>query len=261
MTQLSRGMEIQMGEGAVMVWGVEDSFQWQEMSWSKEHVVLQPLSFWGPAWICYLGILRVSLRQKLQNGLSINLLLQNNFKHNRYKKQECHEPYISSFGINNYKTNLLVSQVVIRSDQISCSVMSDSLWHHESQHARPPCPSSTPGVHPDSCPSTQWCHSAISSPVVPFSSCLQFVPASESFPMNQLFTWGGQSTGVSALASFLPKKSQGWSPSEWTGLISLQSKGLSRVFSNTTVQKHQFFGAQPSSQSNSHIHTWPQEKP
>ena len=113
MTQLSRGMEIQMGEGAVMVWGVEDSFQWQEMSWSKEHVVLQPLSFWGPAWICYLGILRVSLRQKLQNGLSINLLLQNNFKHNRYKKQECHEPYISSFGINNYKTNLLVLQVVI----------------------------------------------------------------------------------------------------------------------------------------------------
>ena len=86
-------------------------------------------------------------------------------------------------------------------------------------------------------------------------------PKSESFPMSQFFTWGGQSTGVSVLASFLPKKSQGWSPSEWTGWISLQSKGLSRVFSNTTVQKHQFFGAQPSSQSNSHIHTWPQEKP
>ena len=89
----------------------------------------------------------------------------------------------------------------------------------------------------------------------------QSLPASESFPMSQLFTWGGQSTGVSALASFLPKKSQGWSPSEWTGWVSLQSKGLSRVFYNTTVQKHQFFGAQPSSQSNSHIHTWPQEKP
>ena len=89
----------------------------------------------------------------------------------------------------------------------------------------------------------------------------QSLPASESFLMSQLFTWGGQSTGVSALASFLPKKSQGWSPSQWTGWISLQSKGLSRVFSNTTVQKHQFFGAQPSSQSNSHIHTWPQEKP
>ena len=108
---------------------------------------------------------------------------------------------------------------------------------------------------------SRWCHPAISSSVIPFSSCPQSLPASESFPVNQLFTWGGQSTGVSALTSFLPKKSQGWSPSEWTGWISLQSKGLSRVFSNTTVQKHQFFGAQPSSQSNSHIHTWPQEKP
>ena len=94
-----------------------------------------------------------------------------------------------------------------------------------------------------------------------FSPCPQSLPASESFPMSQLLAWGGQSTGVSALASFLPKKSQGWSPSEWTGWISLQSKGLSRVFSNTTVQKHQFFGTQLSSQSNSHIHTWPQEKP
>ena len=107
------------------------------------------------------------------------------------------------------------------------------------------------------------CHPAISSSVVPFSSCTQSLPTSESFPMSQLFTSGGQSTGVSALASFLQKKkkSQGWSPSEWTGWISLPSKGLSRVFSNTTVQKHQFFGAQLSSQSNSHIHTWPLEKP
>ena len=127
--------------------------------------------------------------------------------------------------------------------------------------ARPPCPSPTPGVHSDSHPLSQWCLPAISSFVVPFSSCPQSLPASESFPMSQLFTWGGPSTGVSALASFLPKKSQGWSPSEWTGWISLQSKGLSRVFSSTTVQKHQFFSTQPSSQSNSHIHTWPQEKP
>ena len=149
----------------------------------------------------------------------------------------------------------------VRSDQISHSVVSDSLRPHESQHARPPCPSPTPGVHWDSRPSSQGCHPAISSSVVPFSSCPQSLPASESFSMSQLFTWGGQSIGVSALAPFLPKKSQGWSPSEWTGWISLQSKGLSRVFSNTTVQKHQFFGAQPSSQSNSHIHTWPQEKP
>ena len=122
---------------------------------------------------------------------------------------------------------------------------------HESQHARTPCPSPTPGIHSDSCPSSQWCHPAISSSVVPFSSCPQSLPASESFPMSQLLASGGQSTGVSASASFPPKKSQGWSPSEWTGWISLQSKGLSRVFSNTIVQKHQFFSAQPSSQSNS----------
>ena len=132
---------------------------------------------------------------------------------------------------------------------------------HESQHTRPPCPSPVPRVHPNSCASSRWCHPAISSSVVPFSSCPQSLPASGSLPMSQLFAWGGQSTEVSALASFLPKKSQGSSPSEWTGWISLQFKGLSRVFSNTTVQKHQFFGAQPSAQSNSHIHTWPQEKP
>ena len=106
-----------------------------------------------------------------------------------------------------------------------------------------------------------WCHPAISSSVVPFSSCPQSLPASESFPMSQLFALGGQSTGVSALASFLPMNTQDWSPLGWTGWISLQIKGLSRVFSNTTVQKHQFFGAQLSSQSNSHIHTWPLVKP
>ena len=151
--------------------------------------------------------------------------------------------------------------VQFSSVQFSHSAVSDSLWSHESQHARPPCPSPTPGVHSDSRPSSPWCHPAISSSVAPFSSCPQSLPATESFPMSQLFAWGGQSTGVSALASFLAKKSQGWSPSEWTGWISLKFKGPSRVFSNTTVQKHQFFGAQPSSQSNSHIHTWPLEKP
>ena len=143
--------------------------------------------------------------------------------------------------------------LVIESVRFRRSVVSDSLWPHESQHARPPCPSPTPRVHSDSGPSSQWCHPAISSSVIPFSSCPQSVPASKSFPMSQLFLWGGQSTGVSASASFLPKKSQGWSPSEWTGWIS------SRVFPNTTVQKHQFFGAQLSSQSNSHIHTWPRK--
>ena len=143
----------------------------------------------------------------------------------------------------------------------SLSMCPTLLRPHELQHARPPCPSPTPGVHSDSRPSSPWCHPAISSSVVPFSSCPQSLPASESFPMSQLFAWGIQSTGASALASFLPKKFQGWSPSEWTGWISLQSKGLSRVFSNTTVQKHQFFIPQLSSQSNSHIHTWPLEKP
>ena len=113
---------------------------------------------------------------------------------------------------------------------------------HQSQHARPPCPSPAPGVHSDSCPSSQWCHPAISSSVIPFSSCPQSLPAAKSFPVSQLFAWGGQSTGVSALALVLPMNTQDWSPSEWTGWISLQSKELSGVFSNTTVQKHQFFG-------------------
>ena len=143
----------------------------------------------------------------------------------------------------------------------SRSFVSHSLWPHESQHARPPCPSPTPGVHSDSWPSSRWCHPAISSSVIPFSSCPQSLPASGSFPMSQLFAWGGQSIGVSASASVPPMNTQDWSTSEWTGWISLQSKGLSRVFSNTTVQKHQFFGAQLSSQSNFHIHRWPQEKP
>ena len=130
--------------------------------------------------------------------------------------------------------------------QFSHSVLSDSLRPHESQHARPPCPSPTPRVHSNSRPLSWWCHPAISSSVVPFS-CPQSLLASESFPMSQLFAWGGQSTGASASASVLPRNTQGWSPSEWTGWISLQSKGLSRVFSNTAVQNPQFFGTQLSS--------------
>ena len=160
-----------------------------------------------------------------------------------------------------YNKNISITVFKIRfSVQFRSSVVSNSLRPHESQHVRPPCPSPTPGVHSDSHSSSQWCHPAISSFVIPFS-CPQSLPASESFPMSQLLAWGGHCTRVSVLASFLPEKSQGWSPSEWTGWISLQSKGLLRVFSSTTVQKHQFFGAQPSSQSNSHIHTRPQEKP
>ena len=144
---------------------------------------------------------------------------------------------------------------------LSHSVISNSLWPHGLQHARPPCPSPTPGACSNSCPSSWWSHPAISSSVLPFSSCRQSFPASGSFPMSQFFTSGDQRIGVSALASVLPVNIQDWFPLGLSGLISLQSKGLSRVFSNTTVQKHQFFGAQLSSQSNSHIHTCPLEKP
>ena len=148
----------------------------------------------------------------------------------------------------------------ISSVQFSHSVVSDSLPPHALQHTRLPCASLTPRASSNLRPCSWWCHPTISSPVVPFS-CLQSFPASGSFPISQFFASGGQSIGVSASASVLPMNTQDWSPLEWTGRISLQSKGLSRVFSNTTVQKHQFSGAQFSSQSNSHIHTWPQEKP
>ena len=155
--------------------------------------------------------------------------------------------------------------------QFSCSVVSDSLQPHRLQHARLPCPSPTPIInsyhhqlsssHHQLSSSSWWCHPTIESSVVPFSSCLQSFPASGSFQMSLFFTSGSQSIGVSASASALPENTQDWFPSEWTGWISLRSKGLSRVFSNTTVQKHQFFGIQLSSQSNFQIHTWPLEKP
>ena len=145
--------------------------------------------------------------------------------------------------------------------QFSRSVVSNSVQLHELQHARPLCPTPTPGVYSNSCPLSRWCHPAITSSVAWIGRDPQSLPASGSFPVSQLFAWGGQSIGVSALASVLPINTQDWSPIGWTGWISLQSKGLSRVFSNTTVQTHQFFGAELSSQSNSHIHTWPLEKP
>ena len=149
----------------------------------------------------------------------------------------------------------------ISSVQFSHSVVSSYLWPHELEHARPLCPSPTPGVHPNPCLSSWWCHTTISSSVAPSSSCPQSFPASGSFLMSRLFVSGGQSIGASALASVLPVNIQGLFPLGLTGLISLQSKGLSRVFSNTTVQKHQFFGALFSLWSNSHIHTWLLEKP
>ena len=144
----------------------------------------------------------------------------------------------------------------------SCPTLCDTTNHsHEPQHTRPPCPSPTPGVHPNPCPSSLWYHPTISSSVVPFSSCPQSFPESGSFQMSQLFTSGGQSIGVAASTSVLSMNTQDWSPLGWTGLISLQSKALSRVFSNITVQKHQFFSAQLSLWSNSHIYTWLLEKP
>ena len=133
---------------------------------------------------------------------------------------------------------------LLSSVQFSHSVVSDSLWPHGLQHARRPCPSPTPGVYSNSCPLSRWCQPTILSSIIPFSSHLQSFPASGSFPMSQFFASGGQSSGVSAPVSVLPLNTQDWSPLGWTGWISLQSKGLSRVFSNTTVQKHQFFCAQ-----------------
>ena len=155
------------------------------------------------------------------------------------------ETYITICKIDQFSS--VAQSCLTLCDPMNCSTPGFPVHHHlpEFTHSRPLSP---------------WCHSAISSFVIPFTSCPQSLPASV-FPMSQLFAWGGQNTVVSASASFPPKKSQGWSPSEWTGWISLQSKGLSRVFSNTAVQKHKFFSVQFSSQSNSHIHTWLLEKP
>ena len=144
---------------------------------------------------------------------------------------------------------------------IVSSVTSYSLRLHELQHARPPCPSPTSGVYPNPCPLSWWCYLTISSSVSPFSSCLQSLPESGSFPMRWLFTSGGQSIGASASASVFTVNSQDWFPLGLAGLISLLSMGLSRVFSSTIVWKHRFFGAQPSLWYNSHIHTWLLEKP
>ena len=161
----------------------------------------------------------------------------------------------------NLPTNLVILKGILwewvwfSSVQFSRSVVSNSLQPHEPQHARPPCPSPTARVYPNQCLLSQWSHPTISSFVAPFSSCPQSFPPSGSFKMSQLFASGGQSIGVSASTSVLPMITQDWSTSEWTGWISLQSKGLSRVFSNTTVQKHQFFGTTQSTQSPNHWST------
>ena len=151
------------------------------------------------------------------------------------------------------KTIALTGRTLV---QFSRSVLSDSLWPHGLQHTRLPCPSTAPRACSNSCPSSRWYHPTISSSVVPFSFYLQSFSRSGSFQISQLLASGGQIIGISALTSVLPMNTKDWSPLEWIGWIAVQSKGLSRIFSNTTVQKHQFFGAQISSQSNSHIHTW-----
>ena len=157
----------------------------------------------------------------------------------------------------NTKTIVIIT---LSSVQFSRSVISDSLWPHEPQHTRPPCPSPTPRVHSNSCPLSWWCHPAISSSVIPFSCLLSF-QSSGSFLMSQFFTSGSLSIGVSASTSVLPVSIQGWFPLGLTALISSQSQGLSKVFSNITVQKHECSSTQPSFQSNSHIYTWLLEKP
>ena len=215
------------------------TYKISEKKWKIANVRPEKSLIRTPKTATYQEIQRVTTQLCLQNKATLLI---------RGTKGELKDDKYYTFIQHSFSCHL-------SSVQFSRSVVSDSLRPNESQHTRPPCPSPTPGVHPDSRPLSQWCHPASSSSVVPFSFCPQCFPASESFPMSQLFTWGGQRTGFSALASFLPKKSQGWSSSEWTGWISLQSKGLSRVFSNTRVQKHQFFGAQPSSQSNSHYYT------
>ena len=163
-----------------------------------------------------------------------------------WRKSSSPEKFSTMHGANRVLNMYLLNEwmgIQFSSVQFSHSVVSNSLWPHESQHARPPCPSPTPGGHSESRPSSPWCHPAISSSVVSFSSSPRSLPASGSFSMSQLLEWGGQSIGVSASASVLPMNTQDWSSLGWTGWISLQSKGLSRVFSNNTVQKHQFFGA------------------
>ena len=156
------------------------------------------------------------------------------------------------------KGKLCIYQGKKASVQFNGSVGSDSLQPNGLQHPSPPCPSPTPRVYSNSCPLSWWCHTAISSSFVPLSTRLQSFPALGSFPLRQFFAWGGQSTGVSASTSVLPVNIQDWLPLGWIGWISLECKGLSIVFCNTTVQKHPFFSTQLSSQSKSHIHTWPQ---
>ena len=193
----------------------------------------------GPVYRARIGESRNATRRRISTSPTLGKSTSGPHSYFIYKSWMVNGPTSKDFG-GGKKPKWHYSYSV----QFSRLIMSDSLWLHELQHTRPPCPSLTPRVYSNSCPSSQWCHPAISSSVVPFSSCPQSLPASGSFPVSHLFTWGGQNMGVSASASVLPMNTQDWSPLGWTGWISLQSKGLSRVFSISTVQKHQFFSAQ-----------------
>ena len=215
-----------------------------KLTYSHIDISLYSLAHWINLWLSQINFkyIHMAIDAKLMIFI-INFLLKDN----------CFTEFCCF--LSNLNMNQPAVQLVHSFSQVQLFA---APW---TQHTRPLCPSPTPGVHPNSCPSSRWCHPAISSSIVPFSSCPQYLPASGSFPMSQLFSWGGQSTGVSALAPVLPMNTQDWSYLGWIGWISLQFKGFSSIFSNTTVQKHQFFDAHLSSQSNSHIHTWPLEKP
>ena len=232
----------QGGGGTSLLFSCGDECSLNFALYSEILLILRMLKEWS-LWTVVRQCVQLWEKESLK-GTPEYPLLKKKYTHTH---THTHIVFFFTFFGYIYFSQLMFSQAPVSEPklfqfQFSRSVVSDSLRPHELQHTRPPCPSPSPGVHSNSRPSSQWCHPAISSSVVPFSSCPKSLPASGSFLVSQLVAWGGQSTGVSALASVLPKKSQSWSPSEWTGWISLQSKGLSRVFSNTTVQKHQFFG-------------------
>ena len=207
-----------------------------EIKWRSKHIY----------WITLKYIHYMRTERKLMSNKTVNICRKTALELYRSGIGVLALALINSVSLEKsnsfFSLNFLIYKMGISSVQLSCSVLSNSLRPHESQHARPPCPSPTPGVYSNPCPSSRWCHPAISSSVIPFSSCLQSLLVSGSFQMSHFFTSDGQSIGGSASTSVLPMNTRDWSPLGWTGWISLQSKELSRVFSNTTVLKHQFFG-------------------
>ena len=221
-----------------MLTGKMDNTLGLNMSRLPRDIRESPLTIWELLTFIHTSSSRQGWRWQSRRTLAISMLEKRYSGASRESVVTCVESDVLAFLLQ--RGNQFASSSV----QFSHPVISDSLWPHEPQHARPPCPSPTPRVYPNSCPLSQWCHPTISSSVIPFSSCPQSFPASGSFQMSQLFTSGGQSIVVSASTSVLPMNTQDWSPLRWTGWISLQSKGLTRVFSSTTVQKHQSSSSQ-----------------